>query len=520
MRSICFSGLLILTAALQVAPGQVDRKTADQALEEFRGYWTNKNPFVRKAAVEGLSAVDHVRVTRQLLKCLKDPAPVVVAAATAGLASQRNELGTAELIQRMWRGRVRKERVAIIQAFKVSVPDQAYSAVLDLLEDKDWELRLHGCELAARYGDREGRGLGAILPLTEDKEVLVRLAAMDSLSALDNPRAHPTAVERLSDPDWRVRASAIKVCRKYRRKSSIAPLIRLLNEEDGRLVDDAAAALRDICDRDIPGDHARWSKWWARVEDEFKVPTAEEIARRRRTENTRRVGYDPPRKSEYPPYHGIKTRSRRILFIVDVSASMADRLTLDHGNPKAVKEFEKRYGSVDQTKVDIAREELINMVAGLKSYAKFNIVTFNAKAMPWQRRMVKATSSNKNKAIKMLSRLTPTAVAPTGGGVRRGSALQGQTNTFAALNACFGIFKGDEADKKAFKTEADTVFFMSDGNPSTGAITQPQALLDYVATVNRRAKLVLHCISFGNSNRPLMETLARRSDGQFVVIGH
>ena len=134
--------------------------------------------------------------------------------------------------------------------------------------------------------------------------------------------------------------------------------------------------------------------------------------------------------------------------------------------------------------------------------------------------MVKATSGNKNKAIKMLARLTPEAVAPTGGGFRRAGAIQGQTNTFEALNACFGIFKGDEIDKKAFKTEADTVFFLSDGNPSTGRITQPQALVDYVAAVNKRAKLVIHTISFGNANKHLMEIIAQRSGGQFVMIGN
>lgn len=519
MRHVISIALLLPLIATPLV-AQVDKARAEEALSEFKGFWKNKNAFVRKAAVEELAVVDHQLVTRQLLACLKDKDEVVVQAAINGLGLQRNKMGVAEMVQRVWRGRKRDERIAILKAFKISVPKTAYSAILDLVDDKDWEIRSNAAELIARYPDQDGAGLGAILPLTKDKEALVRLSAMDAIYLLENPRGHSAALEGLEDRDWRVRAAAIKVCRRYRRKSAIQPLINLLKDEQGRLIDDAAAALREICDRDIPGDHDRWQKWWDRVKDGYKVPTAAEIAERKRRENTRRAGYDPPRKSDYPPYHGIKTRSRRLLFVIDISASMAEHLTIDHKDRRAVEEFRKRYGDLDQTKIEIARNELINMVAGLKSYAKFNIVVFNAKATRWQKKMVKATSGNKNKAIKYLSRLTPEAVAPTGGGIRRAGAIAGQTNTFEALNAAFGLFKGDEFDKKAFKTEADTVFFLSDGNPTTGRITQPQTLLDYVATVNKRAKLVIHTISFGNANKQLMEILAQQSGGQSVMIGN
>ena len=517
---ILLSAVTLATLAPTHAPAQADRARAEAALEEFKGFWKNENPFVRKAAVDELMVVDHLFVTRQLLDCLKDKAPIVVDAATNGLGNQRNKMGVAEMVQRLWRGKKRAERIAIIKAFKVSAPQSAYSAVLDLVDDRDWEIRAQTAELIARYPDQEGAGLGAILPLCKDKEALVRLSAMDAINRLENPRGHTAALDGLGDTDWRVRSAAIRVCRRYRRKSAIQPLINLLKDEKGRLVDDASAALREICDRDIPGDFDRWQTWWDRVKDGYKVPSAAEIAERKRRENTRRAGYDPPRKSDYPPYHGIKTRSRRLLFVIDISSSMAENIVLDHKDQRGVEAFRKRYGDIDQTKIEIARNELIDMVGGLKSFAKFNIITFNAKTQRWKKKMVKATSGNKNKAIKFLARLTPEAVAPTGGGVRRAGAIAGQTNTFEALNSCFGLFKGDEFDKKAFKTEADTVFFLSDGNPTTGRITQPLPLLQYVEAVNKRAKLVLHTISFGNANKQLMETLAMNSGGQAVRIGN
>ncbi|MAG57582.1 MAG: hypothetical protein CMJ83_14915 [Planctomycetes bacterium] len=513
----------LVVAALALIPtlacAQGAKEKAVAALAEFKGFYKDRNEHVRKAAIEGLCIVDHVDVTRALMGCLKDRSEMVRAAAVLGLGYQRNKMGVSEMTQKMWRGRDRLIRIAIVKAFKSSVPISAYSAVLDLAEDKDWEIRAHVAELISRYPDQEGAGLGAILPLCRDKEALVRLAAMDAIVLLKNPRGHKFALTGLQDRDWRVRASSIKVCRHFRMKSSIDPLIELLKDEKGRLQDDASDALNDICDREIPGDYDRWRKWWDRVKDGYKVPTALEIAERKRRENTRRAGYDPPRKSEYPPYHGIKTRSRRILFVIDISSSMAEVVTLDERNHQAVEAFRNRYGDLS-VKIDIAREELIKMVAGLKSYAKFNLVTFNAKTARWKKTMVPATSGNKNKAIKFLARLTPETVAPQGGGFRRAGAINGQTNTFEALNACFGLFKGHEFDKKAFKTDADTVFFLSDGNPTTGRITQPQTLLDYFNTVNTRAKMVVHTVAFGNSNKALMEGLARRSGGQSVVIGN
>jgi hypothetical protein len=266
----------------------------------------------------------------------------------------------------------------------------------------------------------------------------------------------------------------------------------------------------------MPGDPAEWKSWWARVGERFEVPTAEQIRERRRKESESRRGYDPPRKSEYPPYHGIKTNSRRLLFVVDISGSMAEHVVLNRKDPESMRAFQERYGHLETTiKIDIAREELINIVAGLKPHCRFNIVTFNSEVQRYEDALVPASGDHKNKAIKFLSKLQPAALAPTSRAV-----TQGQTNTFEAINSCFGIFKGDKMDPKVSKSEADTVFFLSDGNPTTGRITDPQELVNYFRTVNRKVEMVVHTISFGASNKGLMEGIAMASGGQSVIIGH
>jgi hypothetical protein len=202
-----------------------------------------------------------------------------------------------------------------------------------------------------------------------------------------------------------------------------------------------------------------------------------------------------------------------MLFVIDVSASMAELVTLDERDKAMMEDFQAHYGDL-RVKIDIAREELINLVQSLPGYARFNIITFNSKVQTWQNGLVPADDSNKNAAVKYLARLTVASV------VQAGADAPGRTNTFDALNAAFGTMKGSEAGKNTYKTDADTMFLLSDGMPTCGRITEPQTLLDYVATVNRRAKMVIHCVAFGSSNKALMETMAMQNGGVYRKIGN
>lgn len=509
--------LLVLFSSPLLLAQAADEKAAKRALAEYGKYGKNKNAHVRRAAVEDLGRTDHVLVTRKLLTCLKDRDEGVREAVISGLARQRNDLGLAELKKRVWRGRNKVERLAILGAWKAEPPASAWTIVADLLSARAWEIRARAAEVTSAYPDEEGRGTGALVPLLEDKEVPVRMAALLAMAKLQHPKSNRLVIPLLEDEEWRIRAAAIRVLRANRNVVAIPPLIAMLEREKGRLVDDAHAALEDLCDKKLPADHARWVKWWDRNKLGFKVPSLEEVARRRAKEKEQDSAYDrAPRDGGYPPYHGIKTRSRKILFVLDVSASMANRVVIDELDPKAVAAFEERYGT-SRVKIDVAREELIEMVAGLKPYAWFNILIFNSEVDTWKADLLPANPGNRNKAIKWLSKLTAESLVATGG--RRGGAIKGETNTHAALAMAFDVVKGTEIKKTDYKTAADTIFFLSDGRPSTGKITEPQPLVEWVRELNARALMVIHTISFGNENKALMEMLAHDSGGQAVSVG-
>ncbi len=516
---IRFAAVLILLAAIAsplVAQIATTKEQAERAIAEFREFAKHRNAHVRKAAVEGLFANNHYLIAETLLEMLDDPDPLVSKSAEIGLETQTSNEAVTRMVKRLWLGSKKPERLAILRSFRKSMPASAYSLVQDLCGNKDWEIRATAAEVIGCFPDGDGKGIGSLLPLFKDPEVLVRLAAIDAAAVLANPRANLPAIERLEDSDWRVQASAIRALALFRQKSAIQPLIDFMKSNSGRLVEDAGKTLVSLTGFDYPAEPKTWQEWWDRVKDTFKVPTIEELEAQKKKQADALKGYAKS-KREYPPYHGIETRSRRMIFVVDVSSSMSEKITLDERNPKAIEEYRQRYGDT-RVKIDIAREELINMVAGLQLYVRFNIITYNAQVQLWEKGLVAATPENRNRAIKYLARLTPASLVASGGG-RVISATPGQTNTYEAINACFSINAEDDTNKSSYKTEADTAFLLSDGNPTIGRIVEPQMLLDYVQAINRKAKLVIHTISFGNGNRALMEPLAKATGGQYVRIG-
>jgi HEAT repeat protein len=506
---------LVLLTAAAVAQTEKDR-AAEAALQEFHSYWKNRNPHVRQAAVQGLHGVDHHKVTSALLECLKDADPGVRRTAVAALSTQRNDLGVQELLRRAWMGRDKSERLAILQALRESRPPLARKVGLELGLSKEWEIRLAAVELLARYEDPDGSIAGLLKTLTGDREPLVRLAAMDAFCAQGGVPAITAAIAGTEDPDWRIQAASVAVLRKSRDRAAIQPLIDILRRKKGRILDDAHAALMDLTQTQWPLDGERWQEWWDQVKVGFQIPTAEEIAKRKEKAALERKGYDPPAgagRGDYAPYHGIRTRSRLLLFIIDVSTSMTELVTFDEADTAAKRAFEERYGDL-RVKIDIARETLISLVAELPDHVRFNIITFSSEVDLWQKFLVSADGGNKARAIKFLSRLTPQNL------VASGARNQGTTNTCGAIEAAYGALLGTTLEKNTYKTEADTVFLLTDGLPTSGRITEPKLLLEAIEELTKRSRLVIHTIGFGNANKALLEGIAQITGGQYVKIGY
>ena len=489
----------------------VTKKQAAAAIKEFKKFYANRNEHIRKAAVEDLGRVNHDDCVAPLIAALSDKSPLVAQSVISAIARQTTKPALARLTRILAKSGL-DVKLAILESFKVTRPKVATETVIRLIRSKKTVLRLVATELLAVMPSAKGKAEPLLLEMTADSNPLIRLTAIQALVGLNHPDSADRCLEMLvEDKDWRVRATSMKALRAFRLKRSIEPLIDAMEREDGRLQDDAHIALQDITGFDYSAKVETWRRWWKRVKGRFEVPTAEEKKAAEKRLRESRAKYDVG-KRDYTLHPGIKTKSKRMVFLLDISGSMQDKLVFETRDAERLKRFKDLYGDYE-TKIDLAREELINTVARLKPHVRFNIITFNSAVKKWKPKLVSATSGNRNAAFKFLAKLTPEFIGKmTETGI-------GQTNTFGAINLAMGL-KNEPQRKpsKNHKVESDTCLLMTDGMPSVGRITEPDELLRYFMVVNRRAKIVFHTLTFGHGNEALLQPMAESSGGKYIVI--
>ncbi|MCA9321720.1 MAG: HEAT repeat domain-containing protein [Planctomycetes bacterium] len=501
----------LASAGLAQDDSAVKKEVFDKALATYENYYANANEHVRKSAVDDFGDVNHPLTIPVLLEALKDKSEVVRESVGPALTKQTSKPGLAVMTQELQAARDEETRLVILETFKTTRPKVAYDLVLKLSEDKNFAVRLVAAEILGLMPSEKGKSERALLELLKDRDAQMRLVAIDSLTKLGYEDLVDLSLDLMkNDKDWRVQATAIASLRRFRLKRTIEPLMDAMENGEGRLRDDAHQALVDITQTTYGPKPEVWRKWWARVKDGFTVPTAEEIEEQKKREAASNAAYGGKREYDNP-FRGVDTKSARILFVLDVSGSMKDKLVLEGGDPERMAAFKERYGSYE-TKIDLAREELINTIATLEPHVKFNIITFNAEVNQWKPKLV--TTGSKGAAIKFLSKLTPQWIEDAM--VKEG---KGGTNTFGALNLALGLKDiPNEVPTKNHKVESDTVFFLSDGMPTVGRIRDPQELLRYFDAVNQRAKIVFHTLTFGHGNVALLKPLAERSGGKYIEI--
>ncbi len=506
--------LLLIGLASTFSFGQEAKKEeVAQAIKEFKKFYSNENKHLRKAAVEGIGDCNSEKVVPYILSALKDKEEVVRSAVLPALEKQNTPKALALLTRAVKNAKKIETKVIILESFKKTRPKVAYNSVLKMAEGKVFELRLLAAELLGVLPAKGSASSDALLKLLDAKEPQIRLVAIDSLIGLKFKGALDRCILLMQeDKDWRVKATAIAACVPFRAKRSIEPLMDILESGEGRLREDAHRALVKLTGKQYSSNPSRWRSWWKRAKNRFKVPTEAEIKKKEKELEEAMAAYGSS-GGDPPPFLGIKTKSKRILFVLDISGSMVD-LVIPYGtSEERVKKFRKLYGE-GTTKIDLCRNQLINTIAGLKKHVKFNILLFDAEIHPWKKKLVKASAGNRNLALKFLADLTPDRIKR-----RVAKEDKGGTNTFAALNWAFGLKKTPQKKpSKNHKVEGDTVFFLTDGMPSVGRMKDINELLRYFTVVNRRAKIVFHTMTFGAGNNSFLEPMAKLSGGRFVSV--
>lgn len=285
------------------------------------------------------------------------------------------------------------------------------------------------------------------------------LGLLATLPPIDAP-AVAAAADNLAHKQWRVRAAAIDLLRASRSAGAPPLLFERLDKERARLHQDLVDALQDLTGLQFPTVSA-WRQWWLREGPTFRARDArpESGAAKRAVAATAVSYWDIPVESD------------RVAFLVDVSGSML-----------------QPFGTGAETRLDEAKRRLARVLGQLPPKSAVNVIPFSYAARGWSDRLQPLTKAQQKAADAFVAELV----------------AKGPTNVHAALQLAFT------------DPDVDTIFLLTDGRPSAGAIVDPDQLAAEVRRWNVGRSIRIHTVAIGERSE-LLEQLARDSGGAATV---
>ncbi len=336
-----------------------------------------------------------------------------------------------------------------------------------------------------------------------DAEPRVRGAALLALAAWPVKESKTAILAALADEAWEVRALAVAMCVAARLVEAAEPLILQLEKEDGRLRDDIDDALFALVGVRMYADVALWKRWLGENREKLAAQ-AQALAAEGAYDKPLGPMEDWPERAAADAkddkrggttaFYGITSRSKRIVFLVDISRSMQDEA---QEKPPKLGDAKHPYREpLGPSKMAIVRWQLHRAVHDLPKDATFNIVVYSESYKVWADEMTTAKPKAKKAAHKFIQKLVANGTTNIGDTLDKAIAL--------AADAAGGL-------------AADTLYLLSDGNPNRGRLNVlPEVLEDFVRR-NRRARLVVHTIGIGEqAGSSFLEDLAKRTGGQYV----
>ncbi len=351
---------------------------------------------------------------------------------------------------------------------------------------------------------------------------------IDILSGRTDDDSRLALEETLEDKDPSVVGLAAAALGARGSKDSVKALIaalKRLERAKGTPWFKVRTALTDITGHDM--DTATdWENFWQPREETFDPATDRG--------DSEGVGGTVVR--EAPKLFGSEIISKRVVIILDTSGSMHikdpfsgnEEATTPEGGgttarptPKATPQPPAGGGNAkgpcpdcsqthagvglpaDRQRIERAKKELTKVVNALPGDVLFNLLVYSTDVKSWQeKKLVQATPANKKSAIGFVQSLRAEGVT------RSGDSL-----------------------KRAFDfSEADTIYLLSDGTPTTKdgkpvPATDPdpkneslEKIYEEVKQLNRLRKVVINTLAFQGAYKPFMTRLAQDSGGKYADI--
>jgi hypothetical protein len=164
-----------------------------------------------------------------------------------------------------------------------------------------------------------------------------------------------------------------------------------------------------------------------------------------------------PEQLTFPSYHGFSVETDRVVFLVDASSSMTWPWRKE------------------PHRIDVARTELASVLRQLTPQTQFNVLVY-AEEQSWFRKAeVLATPENVSAALQWATKALATPA--------------GDTRLVEALEVAFTT-----------DPQFDTIFLLTDGNPTNGRYWTAPGLLASVRAWNRHRRAAIHTIGLSLAN--------------------
>lgn len=348
----------------------------------------------------------------------------------------------------------------------------ALTKLMKLLRWAEAELLTHLIVAVSAMEGLDERWNEQLEGFARDEDFGGRMGAATALGALGTQGALELLHEMLGDEDWRIRAEVLERVGGLREKETIPELIVRLGVERGRLKGDVAKALRLFTGQDHGMSELRWGNWWRDQGQSFQLPTYEVAVQFEQERMARRAS-----STTQATFYGLQVHSKRVAFALDVSGSMNSNTTSEGPN-----------GERKRKRIEVAVEELSRALAALEVGVLFNVIFFSTNVDPWLDELIAMEPEVRADALEYVAR----------------QKAGGATNVFESLMAAL-------ADQRV-----DTIYLLTDGMPSSGAVRDPRAIRDRISRINVVRKVKIHCVSVGRESA-FLKGLAADTGGEYVV---
>lgn len=328
--------------------------------------------------------------------------------------------------------------------------------------------------LAIRDLKDEKRG-SLLFKALADRDSAVVITGIDVLGDSGNPEFLKKVLPMLEERDPEILISAIHAVRKLGGKDAVDGLVELLGRAEGRVKDDCLDALIWLTGEDVGETGEIWKRWWEKNRETAKVGgiSQEEFEALLKKDSGGQTGR----------YYGLRVLANEICFVMDISGSMESSYALEGATEEELK------GA--KTRLDVAKKELESVVYSLKDGVMINMIRFDTLVVPWNTTLTELDDETRALAVKW---------------IRSTATRGGETNIYESLTLALS------------DPQVTTIYFLSDGAPTAGAITDGPKILEEINEINRVRKVKIHTIGFRleKEARDLLKQLAEQNGGTFI----